>query len=516
MAVPQALYATLGGEELLQQHYPAVHQMLSQAVALPLRGSRERQTLWQNEGITALNVCICSLEKMSSADGTEEETERLSVLLRSNLTATSEILLYSISILDQETEQLLDSTSGNALNVNYFETTYTSSAPLVRANLHRPLTVSATYTWIENGASCTETVTEDFQAIRDAGVVIGDFSVTAPQPLKGNDTILITYDRVDSGADYSYSNVVHGTMVDVKIPFEGVITAADDYTIEAVLEEHPQDARIKSNLYFSLENDFNVSYCQDNKEALLALYEVSEDQKSVKWKIPEDDWQLSLDKTSFTAQVNAYFYSSIILRARYTPASVPMYTYVSAIVYSTPAEGQKLDVSSDDAEIPPLRLYWGCFGSDTPILMADNRIKMIQDIIEGDCVATKLGTSQVKSTCHGPEDVLIRIETRNGHQVLVTETHPILSQRGLLPANKLNAADLIITVDGPSELAQLHEEPYGGMVYNITLETSDLIIADGIYAGDMAAQNTPLTGTQQCQPQTQLQRELIALFQRMA
>lgn len=504
MAVKQNIYHVLGGENRLKAQYPTIHRMISQAKPLPQRGSQQRQALWQGEGIEALNVCVCLEPKI-------DNTENLCVFLRSNHVQETEVLLYTITVSDHETGKLYDSSSGYAQNVSYFESPQMELSALVRANLHRPLNITVNYTWLENGESVTETLSEVYQATVGDDMAISGIDVNDPRSDKGNSIVLITYNRTSEDADYSYTDVVVDDYVHIRIPFDGAIQVTDNYEILEVCEYSAVEPSQKTELYFSVSKSFNVSYCDGDLDKLMEIFSISEDGKTLSWTIPDANWNVALSKSVFNREASAWIYCSIILRLKnclFPTAEV----YLPVVLYSTPADGEVIDLSNDSKEIPQIHLFWGCFAANTPVQMGDGSIMDIQNIRVGDTVKTAQGIARVSDTCQGLEKTMICIETIKGHQILVTETHPVLTERGLLPANELNAADLIVTTDGSWELAQLHQEPYHGTVYNLGLEGGDLLIADGIYAGDMVAQNTRAAIVQSARPMTQLQKELAELF----
>lgn len=516
MSVTPEMYAALGGEKMLREQYPTVHQMLSQAQLLAPRGSEQRQKLWAESGITALNVCVCVEEKAEAAQALGSGEETLKVFLRSNLTQESEVLLYTVTIQDENQTMVLDSMTGSTNNVLDFETVLTSSSALVRSHITSPLVVIVNYTWIENGKAKSERIIEKYSGQGDTGSAVSNITVTDPVTKEENEAILVTYSRVDSAADYSYTGVVFGDNVKIKFPFKGSIEVAENYTIDEVVAVDPTLTSVVSELYFSVEGTVNASYYGGSEDALLSLYTISDDKKSVSWALPDgDDWGIWFDKASFSAKSNAYFYSNIILKVTYH-ASAEIYRYISVLIYSLPKTDALVDDSDCSKGIKPLLLYWGCFAENTPILMADNTTKFIQDIAEGEQVKTDCGTAKVCSTAQGLEERLIHIETQNGCALRVTDTHPIMTNRGLLPAKELTAADLIVTLEGESQLTRLHYEPYGATVYNLTLEPHGLLVAGGgIYAGDTVAQNTASNVCEQ-KPETALQKELAQLLSQLA
>lgn len=82
----------------------------------------------------------------------------------------------------------------------------------------------------------------------------------------------------------------------------------------------------------------------------------------------------------------------------------------------------------------------------------------------------------------------------DGCETYISDDHPVLSENGKeIAVNKLKAGDKIMAENsGIVKVLSVDKEPYDDIVYNFSYDgesESVYIIADGIYVGDINAQN---------------------------
>ena len=105
-----------------------------------------------------------------------------------------------------------------------------------------------------------------------------------------------------------------------------------------------------------------------------------------------------------------------------------------------------------------------------------------------------------------------------GEELSVSESHPVVTQRGIVVARNLNAGDLLVRADGSqASLAALHKKDYHDTVYNLKIDSvSRIIIANGFLTGDFEAQNDPaLTPKEEIAPETPEEAALREEFNRL-
>ncbi len=141
----------------------------------------------------------------------------------------------------------------------------------------------------------------------------------------------------------------------------------------------------------------------------------------------------------------------------------------------------------------------GCFSPETSILLENGFETRADTVRQGDVLynpVTKQGY-RVRKVVAGPEKIPL-IELRYGTSLLrVTQTHPILTARGFVPAKNLRASDKVLGADENFHALEiLRRLPVlkSQQVWNFELETetnadSDhAILAGGIVSGDLTIQ----------------------------
>jgi hypothetical protein len=137
----------------------------------------------------------------------------------------------------------------------------------------------------------------------------------------------------------------------------------------------------------------------------------------------------------------------------------------------------------------------GCFAPETEILMGDHTRKKVKAVKAGDLVWNpgRSQPSRVKKIVVGPEPIPM-IELGYGDtRIQVTTTHPIPTQRKLVPAQQLTLQDSILGSDGKLHRVTIFRRlplDKNQYVWNLLLDTDSedekdhLLVAGGIVTGD--------------------------------
>lgn len=145
--------------------------------------------------------------------------------------------------------------------------------------------------------------------------------------------------------------------------------------------------------------------------------------------------------------------------------------------------------------IPPLRLWWGCHARDTQITMADGTKKRADEVeigdrlpVYGDRILT------VNNVYTGREEELFHITTDAGSTLKISVGHPLLREDGTaVPAEMVQSGDAVLAGDGSTvHVKEVKKERYEDEVYNFSFEGEEgenYVIAEGLYSGDLYAQN---------------------------
>jgi hypothetical protein len=138
-----------------------------------------------------------------------------------------------------------------------------------------------------------------------------------------------------------------------------------------------------------------------------------------------------------------------------------------------------------------------CFAAGTGVMLEDGRYVAVESVKPGDGVlADGSGLRlSVTSVARGGElHPMVRLHDSKGHDLLLTEKHPVATSEGLVPADKLKEGMEVETESGMAVLTSVERVPYDGVVYNLTLGTAEelgelpltrkTMFAGGIRVGD--------------------------------
>ncbi|MEG2124129.1 MAG: Hint domain-containing protein [Clostridium sp.] len=337
--------------------------------------------------------------------------------------------------------------------------------------LKKELEVTTHYQWVYNGLLCSNDGTVEIREHTDLCIVqlndtlIKNITVDAPVSKNGNQKVIMYYNR--KGGDYCYNyNFLENHRTEVFLPFSGAIECT--YPIVSM--------ELKTAC---LKYGNNGSLYFDGKDKIIW----KKNGKICWWAFPED-WENTFDESKITTNSTLYLYAtfSVILQ---TPIS---------------RETVEININSCDTPIPytggivkniyPIQLQWGCFAPDTYIRMADGIQLRIDMIKTGDRIRAMSGENVlVMSVITGMEEKITILVTAEGHRIRLTSNHPVETERGILPADMLNAADKIKTENGTyAKIDELFEEDYRDKVYNLMLEKESLLSANNLSMGDFSYQ----------------------------
>jgi hypothetical protein len=141
---------------------------------------------------------------------------------------------------------------------------------------------------------------------------------------------------------------------------------------------------------------------------------------------------------------------------------------------------------------------YGCVASDTQVAMADGAARPVQTVAINDVIrAPDNGTFKVTNVTTGLEgDDMIDITTQNHLELLLTQTHPVVTAHGYMMARDLRPGTIVVTKDGLVALASVKRRHYTGKVWNLSVAPTaqtehrhtTTFFANGILVGDAHAQ----------------------------
>lgn len=155
-----------------------------------------------------------------------------------------------------------------------------------------------------------------------------------------------------------------------------------------------------------------------------------------------------------------------------------------------------------------LKFGYSCLAEDTLIDMADGSQRAIAEINKGDLVLGASAKSPQATEAMVVTDVsvgvevipMVRIRTADGQDVLMTETHPVVTaNKGIVWAKDLLPGDRLLNAAGSTLISAVSREAYDKGVYNLelaplpdsTLEPGVelAMFANGLLVGDLAMQD---------------------------
>lgn len=157
-------------------------------------------------------------------------------------------------------------------------------------------------------------------------------------------------------------------------------------------------------------------------------------------------------------------------------------------------EYYKFDPKSCVVCIPPITVYWGCFGKDVKIRLADQTEKKASEIkVKDQLIGYGDQVLTVNDIVTGADHTIFNIKTRKNGDIQVSGGHPMMCGGESKRAAQLKTGDKLNLADGSlAEIESIEVVPYDDTVYNFTFdgcEDGAYLIANGFYSGDLNMQN---------------------------
>lgn len=371
--------------------------------------------------------------------------------------------------------------------------------------------VRSTFYWTETGKD-GKVVMQSHEVRRDSGLIydeseqiVKDITVQFPNTLKPRDYTIVLYSR-NAETHVEDPDKVYSTIkpTDNKlpfyIPFIGSVSVGTGKILGVNKEnsiiklEHPEH---KTAVTFNKDKSNNWS---DIKWTYL------NNNTCLEWKFPEN-WRNNLDLKDLSINSVFDFYAYLVVNVDLTGTGIPIPVPITI--------GSRVEHGYTSCKIKQVFLQWGCLGEQTLIAMADGSQREIREIKVGDMVYTGKGNAEVINIYSGEEKEIICIKTESGKQLLLTDSHPIMTEKGWVRAGDLNAAMKVLTSEGVAEKMEgLYAVPYGKKVYNLKLSGNDSqLIAEGLVVGDFMCQNQMESCCLEPEKPIEGQEELAAEFQ---
>lgn len=468
-----------GGEELLKKNFPGVYEMLC--------ATKAHHEEMQEKNLEPLNAAAAngfdnsSKVRYVSLDPTKD------LATASSIHRTNENLQLMIvsQVRDVTNNKALDGFAIQESNTTFLEGVVKQPNKTLVQSTKREYKVSSSFVWVSghdaSGKPIFDVLTVDVDALKmlENTFIVNNITINDPHTIRNpqSPNTKIIYDRqhiVGEKYDYAYPLIKTGNQVRMKIPFNGSVTFNPLYK--------PTGVR-KDTFRLMLEHK-NFGTIQFNKNAWNKIKWTIKD-NVISWAFPED-WETTVNIAFFPASgIGFQFYCEMEIDVNFggVPFPIPIYVVISSE-----------DLAHDDPsykKIKPIDIYWGCLGKDTQVRMADQSYKTISDIRIGEMILDANGKSvQVVDIMTGIEERMILVESEDGKSILLTDSHPILTERGMVLAKNLNASDILIMENGSkSALRYVYIHEYNDQVYSLVFEKSTNLIGNGFIVGDFETQN---------------------------
>jgi hypothetical protein len=325
--------------------------------------------------------------------------------------------------------------------------------------------------------------------------------VNQPADLNADNKISVCLDRTWTGdCDINNTNVGTDPPRPLKLPLKGSVTITNA-TFDFATIGHYQTDRPDPFSHIFVTLDTNGGGCAvppTNNSFTIAdfwkqvspgingstlSWDLSTDE--AKWAAFSGDCRLVQDRIELTMQLRLPFQSAD------NSGTIPL----DITTVGNPAP--------PNFKIPfPIQVTNSCLAEGTTIATSAGGKAKIEDVHIGDQLANPYATSlTVTDTAVGIErQPMVRIADKLGHELLMTEMHPLyVVDRGMVPAKHLKVGDRVTTQDGPSELVRVTRESYPGKVYNLKVGNAQeanalgvdqtTVFANGFLVGDGQIQN---------------------------
>jgi len=493
--------ARLGGKSRLQQNHAYMFKLLEKTKAWHIKnnGNSAAGNAGENDG----------LDDSMKVRAIYYDTENLISDISSDHTKTRPSMAVTAKIMDMTDDKKIVATAqvfGDEVYALFAEMKKKTSQ-LIHSNDHEFRTV-ADFWWLEDSPKQDVAMNGYTTAMTDFKVlgtnsIVDSFVVNAPIPIKtpGRDHVVVVYNRaavVGEDYDYSYVNSPHDDLVDIYLPASATVTLNPDWKVLGLNKDMGFKLQIE-DIYKGVVNyygngGFDSIQTVINNNVITFTFQDNRYPAEAKYK---DFWANALNIKRFSAKTTVNIYCQVQLDIQNS----------KGLKINIPVVFQSKEQTSTDKSIAvskPILIQWGCVGKDTLIQMADGGTKAISKIRIGDIVVTDIGESlSVVDIYSGREKTITLLETTGGKKVLLTSGHPVATERGVIPAIALNAADKVKTVDGYEGIADLRTVDYNDRAYGLRFADPHLIPCNGIILGDFGMQQlaeTPLKAQENAMP----------------
>lgn len=515
-----AVFERFGGEDLVQEKYPAVYKGILKGLGSL---SANEDTSQESFDLDAPGFYRVAIQKKEGVSGKEDEiVSYLTSNATGKFTKGMEYVFMTGTLKNDKGE--IEDTFAREYNAtseymvsDISEDLSAYMQDILKMNDVKYHSEGKCYTVDAEGKVYFLPQQKSEATVVDGGEsIVKKLTVTDPahKNKEPSDKIIVLYGREPKDEetktwDYKYEEVVaENEEVDTYLKLSGIIEMKDNYIVNGYA-----NAGFKIKLYY-LGNDEPTATYNYSQETVGGFFHVLEDGKKCTFGFNEN-WNCKLSTKDYNASclqmLKASFYIAVTNTKTKVTELIPI-----AINSTTDPSKPLFEAEGTAVYVPQISLRWGCFHKDTRILMQDGTKKAVSEICIGDMVMLVNGkSSKVKGCYRGEEDNLVCLETKEGLEIMLTKSHPVLCGNGRKRAKDVRPGDLVVTEGGgKQEIKFAYEIPYGDTVYSLELEESGDLIANGIAAGDFTVQNS-MPQQKRKEPRTEEVQEVIDELRQM-
>ncbi|MEG1952677.1 MAG: Hint domain-containing protein [Hydrogenoanaerobacterium sp.] len=345
--------------------------------------------------------------------------------------------------------------------------------------------------WLTQEGHCHtgEAVTYSPAVAKQEVDLVANIAIRKPRARDTVCTKIAYLGRSGRTMDYEYNVTPVSGQLRAMLPFEGRITFLENWIPVEIIMDQPLFGPSPS-LKLVIENGGTVEYYPERGGK--GFFErLRLENNEVAWNLGDDDWHSNIDISRFSAQTIVTLHSVFTVKVQKSDQPEYFQYLVVHVDSHSPINAQNGFRSPINVDIEPIQIFWGCVAKGTRVGMADGAKRAIENLRVGDEVFTdREEIAYISDIIYGREETLLRILTDSGEEILLTKDHPVLTSRGLLKAECINAGDRLITQNGEAGIRYLYPTEYSDEVYNLSLNPPSLIFLNGIVCGDFEHQNS--------------------------
>lgn len=336
-------------------------------------------------------------------------------------------------------------------------------------------------------------VTDEIR-LHDLQSDIKTIEVTDPPPASGEDITSVVYNRSDKKAKYSFTEVkvkeYDRMYVEVFLPFSVTVTLQDYCTFSDEPIRCDRE-RFSMSLYSDViytgdQEKYGAVQFNSADEYLKKLkYTLSGDKKTLTFQFPyspktrENYWGVAMPLTA--AQTKGDFDFHLNFKIYYKTIFSEEELYTDIVVASSGSYPE----SDNLRKVNKLHILWGCLGKDSLVLDASGARRRVDSLQVGDKLCTDQGVRTICNIVTGYEEKMIQVGIAGEEPLLLSDKHPVATDRGIVMASALAPGDALLGESGSQHpITLLDTVSYRDTVYSLELEDSALIYANGIAVGD--------------------------------